>query len=73
MTEQIDIDTDIVREFYAHDVLAVDPGDLEDLLYAFCDEIDRLRGLVNELAMLYEDNTGAPPHTSIGPVEADRG
>lgn len=49
------IDTDAVRGFYAHDVLGVDPGDLEDLLRAFCDEVDRLRAKVAEQRTLISE------------------
>lgn len=43
-------------------------------------EVDRLRfentalaDTINELAVLYEDQTGAPPHISTGVVEPNRG
>lgn len=37
------------------------------------DEVDRLRALVNDLTILYEDHTGAPPVLRDGSMlEADR-
>lgn len=36
-------------------------------------EVRRLRAIVNELAIAYEDAIGCPPHISIGIVEPDRG
>lgn len=58
------------------------PIDTEDILTmkVLRDEILRLQGenaklaaIVNELAMLYEDHTGAVPVISTGEVVADRG
>lgn len=44
----------------------------EDVL-ALVAEVRRLRAIVNELAIAYEDAIGCPPHISIGIVEPDRG
>ena len=68
------IDTERVRADYLASMkranwLAHVFGDIRGL----CDEVRRLRAIVNELAIAYEDAIGCPPHISIGIVEPDRG